>query len=394
MLKKINIKNFKSFDEKEINLSKLNVLSGINGSGKSTACQALLVLKQYANTTKETLDLNLEPLHLGKVQDIYHHNANKALISLSVTNENVEDGVDLLANQGDLEKDFAKFGCIGPKKIEGGSQELTEYNIKKTLREIKYLAAEREGPRTAQDTNHQTVRIDNHVGVYGEYTNSYLEYFGSEPLVLEYRSHLKAPSEQLAIQTAYWLKDISPNINLTTKNHSETDQVSLTYSFDIRAGKSEGVRPTNIGFGISYVLPVIVMCLTAKPGDVIIIDTPEAHLHPKGQFIMGELIACTAADGVQVIVETHSDHVINGIRVQTIKEVLEPEDSQFYYFELGTGKDFSAPVTIVHNPKINSSGQFDHWPDGFFDEWSYALNEMLRLRGKNSEDSEQGNEEA
>jgi|TARA_R110001606_G_scaffold13122_1_gene57484 predicted ATPase len=380
MIKNIKIKNFKSFDDVQLELEYLNVLSGINGSGKSTICQALLLLQQYANNSKETISLNAEPLHLGKLNDIYYQNADSPVINIVVSNNSLEFGVQIDADQNKLVNDFANIEPIGSSKV-AVSEELSD--IVDSISSIRYLAAERQGPRAAQSIDHQTVRIEKHVGIYGQFTNSYLEFYGSESLDLKFRSHIDSPSEQLAIQVAYWLKEISPNINLTTKNHSETDQVSISYSFDVSLGKSDDVRPTNIGFGISYVLPVVVMCLSALPGETIIIDTPEAHLHPKGQFTMGELIACTAADGVQVIVETHSDHILNGIRVQTIKEILEPEQTKFYYFELGTGRSYAAPKTIIHNPIINSSGQFNHWPSGFFDEWSYALNEMLKLRGNN-----------
>ncbi|NHI00680.1 DUF3696 domain-containing protein [Oceanimonas sp. MB9] len=381
MIDNISLTNFKSFDNCNLELSNLNVLSGINGSGKSTICQALLLLQQYSRNLKETVSLNTETLSLGRLNDIYYQNAEAAFIDLHISSKGFSFGIHIDASQYKLDNDYADLKPIeklNPDHQEGDSE------LVYALSKIRYLSAERLGPRAAQSVDHQIVRIDKHVGIFGQYSNSYLEFYGADSLDLGLRNHIDSPSDQLAIQVAYWLKDISKNINLTTKAHPETDQVSLSYSFDVSLGKSSDVRPTNIGFGISYVLPVVVMCLSASPGDTIIIDTPEAHLHPRGQFIIGELIACTAADGVQVIVETHSDHIINGIRVQTLKNVFDSDKSKFYYFELGTGKDYEAPTTIVHNPVMNASGQFDYWPAGFFDEWSYALNEILRLRGNST----------
>ncbi|HCG6971631.1 TPA: DUF3696 domain-containing protein [Vibrio parahaemolyticus] len=381
MINKFSIGNFKSFKYVTFDLNPLTVLSGINGSGKSTLCQAMLLMKQHFVNEfgeKDSISLNNDYVQLGRIQDILHHGADAENIYFIADSNDSRFIYSVEIDQNNLTNDFISGTVLTEPLADAKKNKI----IARKLKDIKYLTAERVGPRAVQLKNDHMVRIEKHVGIAGEYTNSFLDLHGSEILDLDYRSHLDAPSESLSTQSAFWLKSICQNINLTTTSHLDIDQVSISFQFDTNLGKSSNLRPTNVGFGISYVMPVIVSCLAAKPGDILIIDTPEAHLHPKGQFIMGELIACTAADGVQVIVETHSDHVINGIRMQTIKEVLQPDDSQFYYFELGAGAGYDSPVTIVHNPKINSSGQFDHWPRGFFDEWSYALNEMLKLRAE------------
>ncbi|EOX3333846.1 DUF3696 domain-containing protein [Vibrio cholerae] len=380
MINKFSIGNFKSFEKVSFDLKPLTVLSGINGSGKSTLCQAMLLMKQYfvnSFNDNKSISLNNDYVQLGRIQDIFHHGANEENIFFVAEDRDSRFIYNVEVNNDNLTNDFIKGTT---QIIVNQNEQKEEKLLQRSLRDIKYITAERVGPRAVQLKNDHIVRIEKHVGIAGEYTNSFLDLHGSEILDLGFRSHLDSPSDSLYSQSVYWLKSICQNINLNTTSHQEIDQVSLSFQFDTSLGKSNNLRPTNVGFGISYVMPVIISCLTAKPGDILIIDTPEAHLHPKGQFIMGELIACSAADGVQIIVETHSDHVINGIRMQTIKEVLQPDDSQFYYFELGAGSGYDSPVTIVHNPKINSSGQFDHWPRGFFDEWSYALNEMLKLR--------------
>jgi hypothetical protein len=87
------------------------------------------------------------------------------------------------------------------------------------------------------------------------------------------------------------------------------------------------------GFGLTYVLPVIVLILKAKPGDFIIVENPESHLHPAGQAKIAEMYAIAANNGVQIIVETHSDHFLNGVRVATKNKVIAPDKSQIYFFE-------------------------------------------------------------
>jgi len=76
---------------------------------------------------------------------------------------------------------------------------------------------------------------------------------------------------------------------------------------------------------------------------------------------------------VQIIIETHSDHFLNGIRVATKKGLLKPEESQIYYFE----KAKDSLETVVHSLNIDKEGRIDEWPKGFFDEWDNKLNELL-----------------
>ncbi len=96
---------------------------------------------------------------------------------------------------------------------------------------------------------------------------------------------------------------------------------------------SNQYRATNVGFGITYVLPILVAILSSRAGALLLIENPEAHLHPKGQAEMGALLARAASCGIQVLIETHSDHVLNGIRVATHDGIIEPQDIQLHYFQ-------------------------------------------------------------
>ena len=126
----------------------------------------------------------------------------------------------------------------------------------------------------------------------------------------------------------------------------------------------------------------LLLCLKAQPGDLIIIDTPEAHLHPRGQSKIGELLSKTAADGVQVIVETHSDHIINGIRLSVLDSVIPPEKTNFVFFKLVQGENDLTYSTEISRPNLNNLGQFDFWPDGFFDQWNISVKQLLTKQFK------------
>jgi predicted ATPase len=149
------------------------------------------------------------------------------------------------------------------------------------------------------------------------------------------------------------------------------DLVSFQYSY----GLSNPRRATNVGFGITYTLPIIVAVLASEPGTLILIENPEAHLHPKGQSKMGELLALAASCGVQVVIETHSDHVLNGIRRVVHAGKLDHKDVQLHYFQRQE-KEGQAFTEVV-SPRIKRSGRIDKWPDGFFDQMEKDLMELI-----------------
>ena len=149
--------------------------------------------------------------------------------------------------------------------------------------------------------------------------------------------------------------------------------MSLQYSFVKGNQVSNRYRATNVGFGITYVLPIIVAVLSSAPGSLLLIENPEAHLHPRGQARMGELLALAASCGIQVVIETHSDHVLNGIRLSVHGGNLSPEMVQLHFFQ----RRQQDGQSLVTSPRIDRNGRIDQWPDGFFDEWDKSLETLL-----------------
>lgn len=168
-----------------------------------------------------------------------------------------------------------------------------------------------------------------------------------------------------------WLGEISPGTKIEVESHLGIDLVSLKYSY----GLSNPYRSTNVGFGITYTLPIIVAILSATSDTLILLENPEAHLHPKGQSKMGELIALATSCGVQIIVETHSDHVLNGIRKAVRYNKIKAQDVQLHYFNRYFQK--GQAITEIISPRIYQDGGIDKWPDGFFDQAENDLMELL-----------------
>src|SRR5262249_31324588 len=153
----------------------------------------------------------------------------------------------------------------------------------------------------------------------------------SEPL-----RHPAAKSDLLLDQVNAWMQELCPGVNVEAAGIEGMDSVRLSYGFGYSStsglNTSRRRRPTHVGFGLTYVLPIVVACLTSDSGTLLLLENPEAHLHPRGQSRMAALIAAAASVGAQVIVETHSDHVLNGVRIAVKQRQLPPENVAVHFF--------------------------------------------------------------
>jgi predicted ATPase len=178
-------------------------------------------------------------------------------------------------------------------------------------------------------------------------------------------------------QVAGWLQFLSPGVRITSDLLAGTDDARLAYEYVGRRGFLESnskIRPTNVGFGLTYSLPIVVACLSAQPGSLLLIENPEAHLHPLGQFAMGDLLARASREGVQIVVETHSDHVLNGIRLAVKRGVIESSEVVVHYFT----RDVETGYASIESPAILEDGRLSSWPKGFFDQWDTALDALVK----------------
>ena len=234
-----------------------------------------------------------------------------------------------------------------------------------------YISADRIAPQRIYKKSYHEVYEKNQVGYRGELLADYLAERALEDKVENISVfHPNQTSSVLLYQMDAWLSEISPGISLGTKKYTEAGLVAMEYQ--VLDNKSRNTySPLNVGFGISYVLPIILAILKAKAGDLVVLENPEAHLHPKGQRKMGELIAKACAGGVQVIVETHSDHLLNGIRLAVKRLLIKSEQVRLNYFYQNEGLHDKACPMILLNGSLTS------WPDGFFDEWDKAIDELF-----------------
>lgn len=358
MIKQMKISNFKCFENLDISLGSLNVFSGLNGMGKSTMIQSLLMLKQsqQQNYLPKNICLNGDYVNLGIGQDILYEHANEEKIELEISDSNKKFSISI---------GYEKSSDVLPVNY------IEEANISLFRNSFEYLNAERTSPQVIYPKSSFYIDSKEQLGINGQYTAHFLS---------KYQDNLPSwdscDGKETTIKGAvqFWLNEISPNVKIDVMEIENTDLARIGYYY-FELERSRTFRPTNVGFGISYILPVIVALIKATKGSVLIIENPEAHLHPKGQRKMGELIARCAANGVQVFVETHSDHVLNGIRIAVKNNLIANTDVQLFYFTKELINDLI--VHTVEIPRLNEKGKVDHWPDGFFDEWEKALDEII-----------------
>ena len=251
---------------------------------------------------------------------------------------------------------------------------------------FQYLNAERIGPRSSNNTSAE-IDSKRELGKFGEFALHYFDQYQSDEISNSYVRHPNASTNLLRDNVNAWLGDITPNTKLKTYYNPVTQEVRGTFS----TGTVEEFLPTNVGFGLTYVLPVIIALLTTKENGTVIIENPESHLHPRGQSRMAELIARCAASGRQVFIETHSDHIINGIMVEAYKhfkakrentalEGISNEKVKVYYFERKE-KEEGEEIPMAADAKpvvISETGRIKNPPKGFFDQFETDLDRLLQ----------------
>ncbi len=374
MLRKIKLVNFKCFENLELICTPLTLLCGLNGMGKSSVLQALLVLRQSfaAGELQEgRLVLSGEQADLGTGQDLLYEYA-----------ETDTDIVELELYRDDVSTPFKVAFDYSVASDQLRSREITDR--KKSSLEmlgqwgkvpplgggLAYISAERIGPRKFYSLSETFARFGN-LGARGEYALNYLHARREETLPSE-DPRCSGLGEQGILQIIdFWLQEITPGAHLELETILDADAILSGFSF-YRPGDvpTRRYRATNVGFGLSYALPVLT-ALMSPPGSLCLIENPEAHLHPRGQTKLADLAVRASLAGVQVIAETHSDHFIDGVRIAVRDGLILPDQAAFHYFERDGGK------TVVVSPQVDADGRLSSWPAGFFDQHEENLARLL-----------------
>ena len=379
MLTRIEIRNLKCFQELELPCAPLNLLCGLNGTGKSSLIQALLLLRQSVESGALDdcrLDLAGHRIDLGTANDVIHDGNVDPYIQFSLTESNVshcwehkfERRTDESASGGRLEGFWAD-----PDSESVLANHCRWVSSQPFAGLLLYVPAERVGPRKTYPES-ATHSATGDFGPSGEFAWNYLV-TRQRRLLSDSDPRVPEGNQRLLIDVFdHWLQTVSPGAHLELEQIDRADVVVPGFGFDQPGeARTRPYRATNVGFGLSYTLPVI-LALLSEPGTLALIENPEAHLHPRGQTRLGELAARAAVAGVQVFVETHSDHFMDGVRIAVKEGLIAPDDVKFNYFER-EGNEAS-----VTTPEIDRDGRLSEWPQGFFDQAGENLDRLLAPR--------------
>lgn len=368
MIEFIRVRRFKTLLDVSFPLAELNLFSGLNGMGKSSLMQVLLLLRQsFERNTLfgKGLLLKGDYISLGTGRDILSEHAESDSIEFLITWSHIEPirfGFRAVA-QSDLQPLMHPATLAEPES-------LSLFN-----RRFQYLCAERIGPKPFYDTSDYHIRDLNSLGNHGQYAAHFIADNAHKPLTISALQHRRAMTLSLLENLDCWMSELSPGLRIHATMQPQLSSVSLTYAFEQGKETTKDFNPQNVGFGLTFVLPVVTAVLRAKPGDLLLIENPESHLHPAGQAVIGRLCAIAAAHGVQVFVESHSDHFLNGVRVAVKSGILSTGKVKLFFLE--RDKSDAAHSTTVLIPEIDADGRISFWPEGFFDEWDRQLEKLL-----------------
>lgn len=380
MIESLSIQNFKIFGDKTTfeNLRPLTILTGINGRGKSTMVQPLVALSQSIRATRgiDMLCLNGDMIELGTAMDVKNEESGREIPT--VFSLSYREGRTLTLSYT-FEEEKASYLSMQGISIDDKELEFQYGNILRSpelrpLSDLMFISADRIPPKLGYKHSND----DRFVGSRGEFAVCAFHHHKYKEIDLDLVRKLadifpevveEDMDRTLGGLVQFWMEKMFRPTRIDTDYIDDTNEYTLRISNLDRSGK---FKPTNVGFGYSYVFPILVAGLLAEYGDILIIENPEAHLHPAAQSALGKFLVWVTRKGAQVIVETHSEHILNAPRVLIALQAFDHRDVSVLYFDERYDNGFK---TV----EILETGQIKKWPDGFFDQMEKDNDVILGL---------------
>ncbi len=393
---KLSVSGYKSiYKEQFIDIAPLTLLAGANSSGKSSLLQPLLLLKQTLEARYNPVPLLLEGSHVKITStDQLFSQLGTDEFSIAIKMDDGETVKIVYKQSYNDELYIEKFIYRHPN--------LHDYEISPSMSHQQILAIlpselkalEKEGYRWIVEREACSLNIilqkDGRVKLESLLSPRFLTERHLESII--HLPGLRGNPERHYLTNAVYnknkvtgsfenyvariIRDWEDNrlkqlglalekLGLTWK--VEAKQVDAT-RVELRVGRltqrqgaSDLVSIADVGFGVSQTLPVIVALLVAAPGQIVYIEQPEIHLHPKAQYKMAELLADAANRGVKLVIETHSSLLLRGVQTLVTQGYLAPNLVKLHWFT----RD-NEGATVVNAADLDENGAFgEEWPEDF-----------------------------
>lgn len=372
MITSVTLNNFKCFEHLYIPLRKLTLIAGVNGAGKSSVIQALLLLRQSCldkdTDWKQGLVISGRLVDLEDASQVLYAGADASypFIHIEIDNDETEtisfdmegvssDNVSKISYEGDLDNAKKNWPLFSEDFV--------------------YLYADRNHPQPKYIK--ETSRLDSRLGDKSANNAAFRlaqAVNKNEQLAIKELKHNEATDLTVARNVNSWINYVmGSSIGVTAEETEKDKEAKLVYSVRNKLGEELQLSPLNMPFGNSYVLPIVLAVLTAPVGSMILIENPESHLHPSAQIRLGELLSRAAKAGVQIVVETHSDHLMNGIRIACHQGLIDNNDIEMDLI----GVEQDGVTHSRQNISLDKEGYVENWVPGFFDEWETALKTLI-----------------
>lgn len=381
MFESLELSHFKCFEsfEKPIFFRQINLLTGSNGRGKSSIFQSILLLAQSYELGKDWKSIQLKGrfVELGNYKDVIYNGQTDTQLSITLTTDNETYNTMKFVCQGSKDEGIgcdidniyvngeALFDEIGMGNAISDENNVgkdtatplqkvvlptSTYDCFTQLASVYYISAERLGPRNAVKMIQG--RVSDQIGIHGERVLNSL-YDGKENFQKEVANAMSV---------------ILGGASVKVLNSEDYEYVkALLDSKD----NQEGYKPVNVGFGYSYILPLIVLPMLVPDKSKIFIENPEAHLHPGAQSrLMDYLISIAKEKDLQLFIETHSDHFVNALRIATKKRMhgINHHDSAIIHIN----RNEAGKASFAHI-KMDKDGNLSDYPRDFMDEWTKQM---------------------
>lgn len=370
MINRIELKDFKIHSNLNMDLGGLTICTGLNGMGKSSLMQSLLLLRQSCNNLQPIDGINLKGdlADLGSANDVECQSSKDGLLKIKLSMNDDED-MDFQFSY-DVDTYDTILPAVGNIPKHESLRKCSLFTS-----DFQYISADRFGPQKGYERDSDVVQYKHQISKMRgqcEYAIHYLYHYGKSVHCLPELVIGEDAHDTLEEQVQMWMQCVSPRVSINIEQNGS--DLKLSYRFG-REGKqmTDDIAPLNVGYGITYVLPVVIAILSARSRALLLIENPEAHIHPRAQAELMKLVMRAVKAGIQIIIETHSDHIMNGALVSVVQDPSLQEKVKAYYFERNDVEHTSKPIAL----KILQDGRIANPPKGFFDQIDIDMETLM-----------------